>query len=883
MNTLENKTLKRYFTPAARKTGSGAYNQEIDNPFLMRLLKLFIFVLSLLPASPSIGQSRLQSPEAFLGYKLGDRFTPHHRVVDYLMHVADFSPNIGLHQYGVTNEGRPLYVVFVASPPNLSRLEEIRTNNLKLTGLAHGDLEGPVPTIVWLSYNVHGNESVGTEAAMATLYDLADSSNEATQRWLRNTLVILDPAINPDGRNRYVNWYNRVVGKRRNVNPDAIEHHEPWPGGRTNHYYFDLNRDWAWMTQKETLARMALFNDWMPHVHVDFHEQGVDSPYYFAPAAEPYHEFITDWQREFQTIIGRNHAKHFDREGWLYFTRQVFDLFYPGYGDTYPTYNGAIGMTYEQGGSGRAGLGILTAEGDTLTLHDRIAHHYTTALSTIEMASLHHDRVVEEFEAFFDAARSTPAGTYRSYVIKASSGAGRLSAMQDHLDRLGIEYGSVINARRAKGYNYRSGADEDFDISPGDLVISAFQPRSTILNVMFEPTPTLVDSITYDITAWALPYVYDVEAYATTERIDPDVAFLSPAQSSSASEERPYAYLIEWKDPNDVAFLSSLLQKNVRVRYAEKAFTIGGSSYAPGTLIITRTGNEKLGARLDSIVRETAGEFNVRATGVSTGFVDSGSDFGSRDVHYIKRPNVAVVTGSPVSSGGVGVLWHYFDQQIEYPVTLVEAGSLGSLELDKYDVLILPSGSYGKILSESRLDTLKTWIRSGGRLIAVQSAVKFFAGKEGFAIKQKKDDEEEDKEDEKSDDDEDRLKAYGNRRRDRVTRGIAGAIYRVSVDNTHPLAFGFDDISFSLKLRTSAPAYMKGTSAWNVGVLKKGSLVAGQVGYEAAPKIEGSLAYGVQNLGAGTIVYLVDDPLFRGFWYSGRLLVGNAVFMVGQR
>ncbi|HET7896603.1 MAG TPA: M14 metallopeptidase family protein, partial [Flavisolibacter sp.] len=326
-------------------------------------MKMFLSITFFFSTLFTIAQP--PTPEQFLGYKVGTHFTPHHRIVDYFQAVAAASPStVKLQQYGTTNEGRPLMVAFVSSAQNVANLETIRSQNLALTN-KNGTPSANQPVIVWLSYNVHGNEPASSEAAMLTLYALVDPANAQTQQYLQNTLVVLDPCINPDGRDRYVNWYNSVVGTQYNPSPSAREHNEPWPRGRANHYNFDLNRDWAWQTQKETRQRMALYNQWLPQVHVDFHEQGYNQPYYFAPAAEPFHEVITKWQRDFQSAIGRNHAKYFDRNGWLYFTKERFDLLYPSYGDTYPIYNGAIGMTYEQGGIG-AGLGVLTSNGDTL-------------------------------------------------------------------------------------------------------------------------------------------------------------------------------------------------------------------------------------------------------------------------------------------------------------------------------------------------------------------------------------------------------------------------------------------------------------------------------------------------------------------------------------
>ena len=281
---------------------------------------LLVFLFALISVA-SISQN-LQSPEQFLGYKIGTHYTPHYKIVNYVRSVALARPDrVKVEKYGETNEGRELLLAYITSPENLQRLDEIRQNNIRLAGAAKDKvaaIAANAPAIVWLSYNVHGNETSSSEAAMLTLYTLVNATNAKSAEWLNNTVVIIDPCINPDGRDRYVNWFNSLAGKNMNPDPQSREHMEPWPGGRTNHYNFDLNRDWAWQTQLETQQRMVKYNQWLPQVHVDFHEQSYNSPYYFAPAAQPYHEVITPWQREFQNIIGRNNAKYFDENGWLY-------------------------------------------------------------------------------------------------------------------------------------------------------------------------------------------------------------------------------------------------------------------------------------------------------------------------------------------------------------------------------------------------------------------------------------------------------------------------------------------------------------------------------------------------------------------------------------
>lgn len=291
-----------------------------------------------------------QSPDSVLGYKVGERFTRHHKIVQYFKTLAANNPEqMLLEKYGETNEGRELMLAIISSKENMAVIDQIQMNNRTYAGLTKGRvaplLPNP-PAIVWLSYNVHGNEPASSEAAMLTAYELLHPTKKETSDWLQKVVVIIDPCLNPDGRDRYVNWYNTVSSTTGNADAQAREHFEAYPQGRTNHYNFDLNRDGAWQTQTETQQRIKKYLQWMPQVHVDFHEQGYNNPYYFAPAAEPFHEVITQWQRNFQTQVGKNHSKYFDEKNWLYFTRQIFDLFYPSYGDTYPTYNGSIGMTY---------------------------------------------------------------------------------------------------------------------------------------------------------------------------------------------------------------------------------------------------------------------------------------------------------------------------------------------------------------------------------------------------------------------------------------------------------------------------------------------------------------------------------------------------------
>lgn len=831
----------------------------------MKRLSLSLLFLSL---SYVLLAQALQSPDQFLGYPLGAKYSRHHRVVEYFKSVAAAKPEmVKVEKYGQTNEGRELMIGIIASPENLKRIETIRQNNLQMAGLSKNATSlSDAPAIVWLSYNVHGNETSSSEAAMKTLYALVDPTNPATKEWLKNTVVIMDPCINPDGRDRYVNWFNSMVGTNPNADPQSREHVEPWPGGRSNHYNFDLNRDWAWQTQVESQQRIKKYNEWMPHVHVDYHEQGYNEPYYFAPAAEPFHEVITTWQRDFQVLIGRNNASYFDKNGWLYFTKERFDLLYPSYGDTYPVYKGAIGMTFEQGGI-RSGLAILNKNGDTLTLLDRLNHHYTTGISTIETSSKNQQRLVKEFKQFFEDSKSAKSSDYKTYVL-TSKDENKLLSLKKLLSDNGIESGTVSN-KTFKGFNYFSGKEESFVDEGLHLAISAYQTNSVLARVLLEPRTKLADSNTYDITAWALPYAYGVKAYAVKEKLEvsTDTKLASPIVAANSN----YGLLIPYTSLNSAKLMAQLLKQGVKLRYATAPFQYKGKDYGRGTIIVLKTSNSTV--NWNAIANEACQKFHVQADAVETGFMDKGMDFGSPDIRVINAaPKVALVSGEQTSSLGAGEIWHFFDQQLDYPLTLVNANDLARFNLKNYQVLIIPDGFYRNLTDKPTTDKLKDFVRSGGKLIALESAAEQLAGADwGFKLK-------EDKSDDKGE--YAALKKFADQERNSLSSSIPGAIYKVDLDNTHPLAFGFPDFYYTLKQDANIFEFMK--DGWNVGVLKKDAYVTGFSGVKVKAKLKDGLLFGSVGMGSGSVVLLADNPMFRQFWENGKLLFCNAVFLAGQ-
>lgn len=813
--------------------------------------------------------AQLKSPEEYFGRKIGSKITPHHRVLEYYKYIASQAPDrVKYEQYGESVEGRPLYVFFVSSTKNIARLEQIRKSNMSIVGEERdGSILEDMPAIIWMSNNAHGNETSSMEASMMTLYELVNPKNSKMQAQLENTLVIIDPCLNPDGTERYNNWQNGILGVKYNPNLYAREHAEPWPGGRYNHYYFDLNRDWAWQTQVESVQRMKIYNSWLPHIHVDFHEQGINAPYYFPPAAEPLHEVITPWQREFQAVIGKHNAKYFDEKGWLYFTKERFDLFYPSYGDTYPIYSGAIGMTYEKAGNGSAGLGVYTNEKDTLTLVDRAIQHHASGVNLVEVVSQNAHRVVEEFKKFFRQAQEGELSSFHSYVIKyEAANEGKLRALMELLDKNKIKYYAAEGV--FKGVDYSTKKTVSYVAREKDMVIPGNQPKAALVRVLFEPEAKLVDSVTYDITAWSLPYVYGLEGIASQTKVSSMKPYSLERVDNNLSES--YGYAIKWDGFSSAQVLAALLQHDVIVKRSAYAFKLNGEDFPRGSLLLLSSNNKK--TDLKKLLKEVGDKYAVKIHSISSGIIEGAKDLGSSDVKTLKAPKVVMLAGEEIRALNVGEVWHYFDHQLQYPITLVNPKDFARIKWEEVDVFIMPNGNYSFLKDKGLAEGFAAWVRKGGKVIALEGAVRQLATQPWSRLKPVKQDSTQKSQDSP-------LKAYSDRERESLKSYTAGAIYKVDFDATHPLMYGISRY-YTLRQSGTLYDYFKDGSGWNVGYIKEGALMSGFVGYQLSKKIKNGLIFGTESVGAGTIIYLTDNVLFRNFWESGKQIMANAIFQV---
>ena len=838
--------------------------------------KTFLVAVASIMITTTLHSQTIKSPGEFLGYELGTQFTYQYRAVEYFRYVAANSPLAKYREYGTTNEGRTLGVCFVSSEENLANLEQYRKNNLIKTGLLKGDLTGKQIPFIWLAYNVHGNEAVGMEAAMKTLYTLVSGSYPGVSEYLKSCIIVIDPCQNPDGHDLYTNRYRSAMNSILTPDKKSWEHNQGWPGARTNHYLFDLNRDWTWQTQTETQQRLILYTQFMPQVHADFHEMGVESTFFFAPGADPWNNIITPWQHEFHKLMGNGNAALFNEKFRLYFTKENFDLFYPGFGDTWPLFNGAIGFTYEQGGGGPSGLAYQLESGDTLTLKDRIDGHFTASMATIKVSYENRDKLLSEFNKFFEDGMKNPLFQYKSVIIKGSNEKSNLNDLLKLLDRNQIRYSYAGNTgKKFKGFEYFTNKDGEVTIEKGDILISAYQPQSHFVQALFEPVTKASDSLSYDLTAWALPYVYNLKAFALADKVTADTSKVEINKIvNEVISTKPYAYVANFTGFDELKLMAALYNKNIKLRYSLKPFVLNGTAFNRGSIILARGDNKHLETDFDKDVTEAANDSQVKLVSTGTGMVDSGKDFGSENAPLMKKKSVAMLCGEGTSAGAVGEIWYFFEKELKYPISLVNISNSDKVDLKDYEVLILTSGTYSKLK-----DTIIDFARRGGRVIAMENAISIFAGEKTTSLAkaiETRTAEQKLTEKKIKSDDTTLLKKfeYENDKRYTLSERSAGSIYKVKLDDTHPYSFGMGKEWFIMKRSAGYPFLTTGS---NIGYILEKEPVAGFAGFKYKDKIKNTLVIGTEKIGSGEVVYITDDPYFRAFWKSGRVLLGNAV------
>lgn len=814
------------------------------------------------------------SPEQVLGWDLGERFTDVAAVGRYFETLAAASPLVSVAEYGASAEGRPLLQVLVASAAHRSRLDEILAANRELsdpetTASRADEIVRSNPAVVYFSYGVHGNESSSSEAALWTAWDLARGAPEVAGV-LDSVVVVIDPVVNPDGRDRYVDFYRGARGPTPNANPMTREHREPWPGGRTNHYYFDLNRDWTWMSQPETRARLATWDDWTPQVHVDFHEMSPNSSYFFFPPAKPINPIYPDHVARWSGRIGAGNAAAFDREGWLYFTEESYDLFYPGYGDSWPSLLGAIGMTYEQAGGGSAGLAYARADGDTLTLRQRATHHRVAGQATLRTVMEGRTDLLQGFAEFH---RSIDEGLPDILLVPASGDApgadARRAALVEHLHAQGIRTEVAAESFEVADAEAHPGWDQRRDFPAGTVRVPARQPRGRLAVTLLQAETLLDASYSYDISAWSLPYGYGVEAHAVTSSIDIDWRESSATTPSPSEATDPYGYLVR---PGFDAWpgLISFLQAGGRGRVMADTFRIADRAYPRGTVFLPRQLNPEISSRI------RAAGLLQRAEPVQSAVTQSGPDLGTGGAGALRLPRVVLVGGEGTSSGSFGAHRYFLEQRLGLPHDVVNAGDLAGADLGDVDVIVVPeAGGFAGQIGSSGMQAVEDWVRGGGTLVAVGSGAEALAEMAGAEVRRRPGPEESERLSRA-------LRTREQRQLERWEGQTPGAILEVDLDVGHPLAFGAgiageEGRMFVLSTGVGfEPNESFETAAWFADDAQG---VSGVIGEGTVDRLRRSSWMLQRGLGRGALVLFADDPLFRIMWYAGFQPYANALLL----
>jgi zinc carboxypeptidase len=829
-------------------------------------------VLSALVLFAATSFAQIPSPEQYLGYPIGERFTSHQRILDYFTELTKRSSLITMRQIGETYEHRPLMLATITSAKNRAALATVQRNIASLAA-GEGDVEAlakNTPAVVWLAFGVHGNESSSAEASMLVAHTLL--TDPAFLAMLDDLVVVIDPLLNPDGRERYTEFFRRTTGVSPNAKPEAFEHQEPWPGGRYNHYLIDMNRDWTWMSQRETQARVAAYREWNPQVVVDFHEMSYESSYFFPPDAKPINAHLPAEVEKWLDVFGRANAAEFSKRGWPFFVGETFDLFYPGYGDSWPSLHGAVGMTYEMAGGGRGGSAVERTDGTVLRLSDRAQRHYTTGITTVRTAAQNREALLRYT---YQAARAQiDAGKNTFLLVPGSPNFDTLISL---LQRQGARVemlGAPVTLRASR---IDTGAADSRAFPAGTAVVSTRQPYGGLVNTLLEKAPAFSKGFVeeqrakaeadepdefYDLTTWSLPLAMNVEGWVTTAPVAGTTEYR--ASAPAAFHAASYGYLIDGLQPNLYRLVGRLLGAKVNFSVSDTEVDAGQQKFARGTLVVLKGNNPKdLDATLEAIARETA----VAVVPLESGWI-GGTAFGSEKIHHVKDPKIGLVGGAGSSASSYGMLWHTLDVDTPIPHTTLSAESLRNVDLHEFEVLVFPDGSFADRLGKRGIEKIKGWVSEGGTIVAVKGASEFLRDKDVEISKLKRwEPKKKDKDDDKTPPAEERYNDFR----------IPGSAFRTTMNDRSFLTFGVPRPPAVLVEGSDAflPVSHKVDNILTIDA--KDPLISGVAWDESLERIKGSVFVVSEPFGRGQVITFADDPNYRLFWRGTLPIFLNAV------
>lgn len=821
---------------------------------------------------PDVAEGELDpaipTPEAFLGYPIGSRYTRHDRLVAYFQELARLSPRFRVEEIGQSYAGRPLLSVLVTAPANHGRIEAIRQAHATLADPAAPPIGADEPVVINLSYSVHGNETSSGEAALLTAYYLAAARSDRVAGWLNRAVIVIDPAQNPDGRDRAANWHNAWSTNPPISDPFDKEHVEPFPNGRTNHYFTDLNRDWLAVTQVETPPKLAVFHRWLPNVMIDFHEMGAGSTYYLEPTPESNQSaLLPKSSYDANLLIARYQARALDRLGSLYYTRENFDNFSPVYGSTYPDFHGGVGATVEQASS--RGL-VQDTAGGPLEFRFTIRNQLAVGLATIDGAVAERAALFDLQKSFFrSAVEEGRRYRTRAFVFGDPDDPGLTRRMVELLLTHRIQVNALAAPVTIDGVRYDPGSA---------FAVPSAQPQFRLIRAIFEETPPVTGGV-YGSTSYSIAQAYALRSGAARSVPSLGAAVTAaPPAPAAALAASSYAYAIDWRDVNAPRALAALLQKDVRVRAAFGPFASstdeGETAFGRGTLIVPVGGQSLDGEALRQAVTEAAAQAGVEAHALAGGLSASGIDLGSDGVRALRSPKIALVMGEGISAAEIGSTWFALGERLRWPATRLDPAQIGRVPLEPYTSIVLASGGYDG-WSEATVARLKRWVEAGGSLITYGTASRW-AIEQGLAGTTAV---------ETPDVDEAvAAAAAGQRlefdaRRDALGEArTSGNALSADVDVTHPLAFGLTRRALFVNKESDVTLPPVADPFSNVVGIDAEPSVNGYLSRPLRDRFAGSVWAQVARLGSGNVVLFADDPAYRKYWLGTERLLVNALF-----
>ncbi len=834
------------------------------------------------------------TPQSVLGYELGTRFTTHRGMMRYIERVAAASRRVRVDTIGRSFEGREMLLLTVTSEANMARLTAIQADARRIAdprGAAAGTVDAAVqrlPAIVWLAHSVHGGEASGVEAGLALLYQLAAGTDADTRLALDSTVVLIDPNQNPDGRERFTHDVERMGGlSRGSTDPGAMNNAGSWPGPRTSHYYFDLNRDWYAQSHPETRGRAQQFLAWWPHVAVDLHEMGASSTFYFAPPREPDNQNNPKHLPKWFDIFADAHGAAFDAHGWSYFRREGYDSFYPGYGEGWPMLTGSIGMLFESSSS--SGGAVLRSDGTVRTLHQAAWEHYTAEWATVRTSARRRTELVRDYATARANAITTHARGPMRAVLIARDGQGRADSLAQKLRDNGIDVQRLAaDAEVAGATSYFTGATGTARVRAGAYVVDLAQPQGHLAKALLEPDAALDSAFIafelelrrtgqrnrfYDMTAWSLPMAWRVQAWtlpAVPANLVPVERVVRAAPAPGTARAR-YAYAFTPGSEASIRLLAGLLQDSIRVWYAPKDFVSDGQAFPQGAFIVRVASNRD---DVHAVVARRAAEAGADVSVIRSAGVSAGTDLGSNSVIPVRQPRVALLGGAPVNGTSFGFSWYALDQRIGYPAALIDANFVASGDLNQFNVLVMPSvngAALERVLGDAGRARLADWVRGGGVLITIDAASAWVAQERVGLVRTR------------VRRDSTRADSAGGAP---LPGGLPGVQARATIDTLSPLLAGI--------LEREIPVFASGSLVLTV----PRDLSAGQAvirfapasrvrlsGYfwpESAERIAGSPYLWTERVGRGRVIVFAHDPVYRDQLRGLLPIFANAVLLGGS-